>query len=117
MPTAWDSSLPAFERGRDGGFAWVLPDPAVRQTMADGTVKAARITSAAPSNFTLPYRMSAAQFATFRGWLAGVLAGDQQYTKTVLGTAYTLIITGPVQAGETDGGLHFDVVIPVQQVL
>jgi hypothetical protein len=117
MPTAWDAALPATELGSEYGFAWSLPFPVQVQKMEDGTVKTARIVSAAPSDFVLPYRMTAAQFSTFKTWYAGVVAGDNQFTKTVISTAYTFIITAAPKVEVLGGGLNYNVAIPVQQVL
>lgn len=116
MPAAWDSGLPQYEVAASG-FRMQLPDPVVRVKMDNGTTKAAPIASQAPTLLTLTYRMTAAQFTTFRSWLTAVLESDQMFTKTVLGTPYTFLIVGPVSPQPANGGLQYDVAIDVEEVL
>lgn len=113
----WPSELPQYPLA--DGWRETGPDNVVRTPMDVGPAKVRRRSTSAPWTATAAFRLTAAQLATFRAFLAVDLADrslSYDWAHPVSGADATWRITEPPQLSPIAGGLYWRVDLTLEQV-
>lgn len=113
----WPVSLPQYPLA--DGWRETAPDNIIRTAMDTGPAKVRRRGTAAPWTATAAFRLTAAQLATFRTFLAVDLADrslSYDWAHPVTADAATWRITEPPQVVPIAGGLFWRVEMSLEQV-